>query len=271
MQKVHIAGSSKPVTLHSLDMIISVGYRVNSTQGTLFRIWATDKLVQFATKGFVVDKERLKDPGNYDRVRELKETIREIRASEANLYAELKHICALCQDYDGSSKAAVEFYKNMQAKLFYAVTSMTPSEVLKERINANVEDMGMQTVPKGRVVLADAKVAKNALTETELKEMNRLTGILLDIFEDQLDVGRLTTMEQASKLLDEQLKALGRMVLRNGGSVRGSDAEAHVKRQYKIFDERRKLAQKADADAQLAELKKLDAELPKKTRSRKKA
>jgi hypothetical protein len=103
LRKVQIATSTKPVTLHSLDMVISVGYRVASKQATIFRRWATTKLVQFATKGFVVDAPRLKNPENRDRISELKEIIRDIRSDEANVYRELRSICAMCLDYDGHS------------------------------------------------------------------------------------------------------------------------------------------------------------------------
>jgi hypothetical protein len=110
VQFMHIARSTKPVSLYSLDMVISVGYRVSSAQATLFRKWATSVLVRFATKGFVVDVERLKAPDERDRVRKLRELIRDIRASEANVYAELRRICAMCQDYEPSSPAALQFY-----------------------------------------------------------------------------------------------------------------------------------------------------------------
>lgn len=98
LRKSQIATSTKPITLYSLDMVISVGYRVSSKQATLFRRWATDKLVQFATKGFVIDSVRLKRPDSRDRVAELKEIIRDIRSDEANVYRELRTICAMCQD-----------------------------------------------------------------------------------------------------------------------------------------------------------------------------
>ena len=96
LQKAQIASSTKPITLYSLDMVISVGYRVSSAQATLFRRWATDKLVQFATKGFVIDSNRLKQPENADRIAELREIIRDIRSDEANVYRELRRICAMC-------------------------------------------------------------------------------------------------------------------------------------------------------------------------------
>jgi hypothetical protein len=153
---------------YNLDSIISVGYRVSSRQGTLFRKWATGVLVQFATKGFVVDAPRLKNPEEQDRVAELREIIRDIRASEANLYAELRRICAMCQDYDPKTEAAREFYANTQAKLFWAVTSKTPSMILVERSKSAVPNMGLQTWPKAEIRKQDALVAKNYLCEPEI-------------------------------------------------------------------------------------------------------
>jgi hypothetical protein len=145
LQKMQIASSAKPVTLYNLDMIISVGYRVSSAQATLFRRWATDKLVQFATKGFVIDSVRLKQPDARDRVAELREIIRDIRSDEANVYRELKKICLMCQDYEPNSNAWMEFYRNTQAKLVYAVSSQTPAEVIKSRADASLPNMGLQT------------------------------------------------------------------------------------------------------------------------------
>ena len=209
LHKTQIASSTKPITLYSLDMVISVGYRVSSKQATLFRRWATDKLVQFATKGFVVDTSRLKSPDYRDRVAELRDIIRDIRSDEANVYRELRSICAMCQDYDSTSDNWHEFYKNTQAKLIYAVASHTPAEVLKSRADSNAPNMGLQTWPNDNIRKADVTTSKNYLAEREIKELNRLTTILLDIFEDQLDIGRLKTMVEAGDLLDKQLRDLG--------------------------------------------------------------
>ena len=141
-------GKRYPTKLYDLNEIISVGYRVGSKQGTMFRIWATDKLFQILTKGFYIDKERLKDQSDHDRIRELRETIRDIRASEANTYAELKRICAMCQDYDGTTEAAQRFYAHMQAKIFYAVTSYTPAEIQVARIRADAPNLGFRPGPR---------------------------------------------------------------------------------------------------------------------------
>ena len=254
LQKMQIA-SSKPITLHSLDMVISVGYRVSSTQGTMFRKWATEKLVQFATKGFVVDVERLKDPDEADRFTELREIIRDIRSDEKNVYRELRSICAMCQDYDPESPSWREFYQQTQAKLMWAVTSKTPSEVIVSRADASAPNMGLQTWTHDNIRKTDSTVAKNYLSQKEITELNRLTTILLDIFEDQLDIGKLTTMVEAQRLLEQQLKQLNRAVLRSGGSVKSAHAQSHAKAQYAIFNESRRLARHAEADENIAELK----------------
>lgn len=257
---------TRQIEHYNIDAVISVGYRVSSTQGTLFRRWATDKLVRFASSGFVVDVERLKNPGEHDRVAELREIIRDIRSSEANVYAELRRICAMCQDYDGSSDAAREFYQRTQAKLFYAVTTRTPSEIMIGRADAKAPNMGLQTWSKDEIRQRDALVAKNYLAEAEIRELNRLTTILLDIFEDQLEIGKLVTMAQAARLLDQQLRNLNRVVLEHGGQIRHDQAEARAKAEYRRFDEKRRLAKQRAADRELAALKSTDKALPK-TRS----
>ena len=172
LQKVQIAQSTRPVTLYSLDMVISVGYRVSSAQGTLFRRWATGVLVQFAKKGFVVDSIRLKQRENADRVAELREIIRDIRSDEANLYRELSAICAMCQDYDASTDAARTFFLRTQAKLVYAVTSQTPSEIVADRADSAMENMGLTTWPNDNVRKRDVAISKNYLAETEIRELN---------------------------------------------------------------------------------------------------
>ena len=245
----------RPATLYSLDMVISVGYRVASKQATLFRRWATDKLVQFATKGFVIDAARLKNPDNRDRIAELKEIIRDIRSDEANVYRELRQICAMCQDYDGQSDQWQEFYRNTQAKIVYAVCSKTPSEVLKSRADAGRPNMGLTSWPNANIRKADVTTSKNYLGNLEIRELNRLTTILLDIFEDQMDIGRLKLMSEASSLLDSQLQSLGRSLLRRGGSVSMTDAKRHAEREYDKFKAAQKKLRHDQADQAIAAIK----------------
>ena len=257
-------GKTYPTKLYDLNALISVGYRIGGPLGTSFRIWATDKLVRYLTKGFVIDSQRLKAPGNYDRVSELREIVRDIRATEANVYAELRRICALCKDYDPRSEAAHRFYAQMQAKLFWAVTSHTPSEVLQSRADAKAINLGLVSWEKEDIRQADAIVAKNFLREHEIKELNRLTVILLDIFEDQLDIGKLTLMREAIGLLDMQLRNLNRSVLSHGGRVSHADAETHAKKEYRNFDAQRRAARVENFAKEIAALKAAGEEMPAK-------
>ena len=263
LQFMQTARSTKPVALHSLDMVISVGYRVSSAQATVFRRWATGVLVRFATSGFVVDVERLKEAGQHDRIAELRDIIRDIRSAEANVYAELRRICSMCQDYDPKSEAAREFYQQTQAKLFYAVVNQTPSEILIGRADGSHETMGLHIWPKAGIRKADAVTAKNYLAPGEIRELNRLTSILLDIFEDQLEIGRLTTMGEARQRLDDSLRNVGRVVLAHGGQVAAPRAKAAAERAYETFDERRRLARQVDAADELAALRTAANVLPK--------
>lgn len=248
---------------YNLDAVISVGYRVSSTQATVFRRWSTGILVQFAKKGFVVDSPRLKQPDAMDRVAELREIIRDIRSDEANVYRELRQICAMCRDYDGTTEAARAFYQHMQAKLVYAVTSHTPAEIIAARTNHEADNMGLNSWQHDRVRKSDVAISKNYLAEPEIRELNRLTTILLDIFEDQLDLGRIIVMSDAEALLDRQLVQLGRVLLRGGGSITASEARRRAEAEYAKFDAQRKLERHRDADEQISALVKQAKALPK--------
>lgn len=263
LHKMQIASSTKPITLYTLDMVISIGYRASSKQATLFRRWATDKLVQFATKGFVIDAAKLKDPTNVDRVAELREIIRDIRSDEANVYRELRSICAMCKDYEGSSTRWHDFYRNTQAKLVYAVTSHTPAEIVKGRADSRSDNMGLTNWPNANIRKTDVSTSKNFLADGEVKELNRLTTILLDIFEDQLDIGQLTTMVEAEELLDRQLQQLRRVVLKHGGKVKMATAKAFAEREYGKFKEKQKAIRHQEADKTIAEIKSAQKKLPR--------
>lgn len=261
LQKMQMNPRGGPSTLYSLDMVISVGYRVSSAQATLFRRWATDKLVQFATKGFIVDTVRLKQPDMQDRVAELREIIRDIRSDEANVYRELKQICALCQDYDPASDRWREFYTQTQAKLVYAVVSSTPSEVIHNRADANATNMGLQSWLKTNIRKSDVTISKNYLVEQEARELNRLTTILLDIFEDQMSIGRLATMAEVALLLESQLRQLHRVVLVGGGSISREHANAKAEREYDRWKLSLTAARHAEADKAIADLKQAGKDL----------
>lgn len=260
VQKMHTT-TGRPPLLYSLDMIISVGYRVSSAQATLFRRWATGILVQFARSGFVVDSARLKQ--ERDRIAELREIIRDIRSDEANVYRELQTICALCQDYDGSTARAQSFFQKTQAKLIHAVVSQTPSEVVMARADHRLENMGLQSWPGDTIRKRDVTVSKNYLAEAEISELNRLTTILLDIFDDQAKLGRLVVMEDATRLLDQQLENLGRAVLRSGGSVSADAAKDHARAEFERFSKQQKIERYKKADEHIAALVREAKQLPK--------
>lgn len=254
----------RPVAIYNLDMIISVGYRVDSKPATQFRRWATQTLVEFATKGFVVDSVRLKNPENADRVRELREIIKDIRSDEANVYRELMRICAMCEDYEGGSKQAIDFFKKMQSKLVYAVVSNTPAEVIRGRADAMEPNMGLHTWPNENIRKSDVTVSKNYLAQGELKELNGLTNILLDIFELQLDAGRLVRMSDAESLLDRQLTGLDRVVLNHAGTVRKKSADIFAHRQYEGWKLKQKELRHKQADEALKSIAKQVKGLPKR-------
>jgi hypothetical protein len=263
VQKMH-STAGRPPTLYNLDVVISVGYRVSSVHATFFRRWATGILVRFAKAGFVVDAARLKSPDNVDRVAELREIIRDIRSDEANVYRELKRICSLCQDYDGASAKAQTFFRQTQAKLVYAVVSQTPAEIVRSRADHQAPNMGLRTWPNENVRKQDVGVSKNYLAESEIRELNRLTTILLDIFEDQADLGRLILIADAANLLDAQLAGLGRAILHHGGSVAADDAKRHAEAEYRRFETARKLERHLEADKTITELTKAAKGLPRR-------
>ena len=269
MQKMHLS-PGRPIALYSLDTVISVGYRVSSKQATLFRRWATETLVQFATKGFVVDAARLKRADEHDRVSELRDIIRDIRSDEANVYRELRKICAMCQDYDGTTQLARNFYTQIQAKIVWAVTSHTPAEIIRDRANAKLLNMGLTNWPNENIRKNDVSTSKNFLAAGEVKELNRLTTILLDIFEDQAELGKLVTMSQATTLLDLQLRNLNRSILNHGGQVTAESAKSYAESEYAKFKLRVASQRRLEADEKIRALKQLKEEarlLPKRTKS----
>ena len=163
----------RQTTFHNLDAIISVGYRVNSKNATHFRIWATGILKEFMIKGFVLDDELLKNGSRFgkDYFDELLERIREIRSSERRVYEKITDIFATAYDYNPKAEVTINFFKNVQSKLHYAVSGLTPPEIIKSRANSEKEHMGLTTwkdAPDGKVMLSDAKIAKNYLSEDEI-------------------------------------------------------------------------------------------------------
>ena len=184
-------GKTYQVEHFNLDVIIAVGYRVNSRQATQFRIWATQILREFIIKGFALDDERLKQGKRFgkDYFDELLERIREIRASERRFYLKITDIYEQCSiDYDKSAEITQTFFKMVQNKLHWAVTSKTAAEIIAERADASKPHMGLMTwkkAPSGKILKSDVVVAKNYLVEKEIKELERIVSMYLDYAENQ--------------------------------------------------------------------------------------
>jgi hypothetical protein len=216
---------SREIEFYNLDAIISVGYRVNSTQATQFRIWATQTLREFIIKGFVLDDERLKLNKRFgkDYFDELLERIREIRASERRFYFKITDIYEQCSiDYDKSAEITQTFFKTVQNKLHWAVTGKTAAEIIAERVNSSKPSMGLTTwknAPKGKILKSDVSIAKNYLIEQEIKELESVVSMYLDYAENQASRQIPMKMSDWVTKLDAFLQFNEYDVLSNAGSV----------------------------------------------------
>lgn len=228
---------SREVEHYNLDMIISVGYRVNSLRGTQFRIWATRTLREYIVKGFVMDDKRLQSGGsNY--FDELYERVRRIRTSEFNLYAKVRHIFSTSIDYDTNSNEAGVFYATVQNKFHYAIHGNTAAELIVERIDSAKDNMGL-TVWSGTIVTKkDAIVAKNYLTELEIKRLELLVEQFLSFAELQTLEKRPMYMTDWTRKLDEFIKLNEKKVLTTAGKVSRRTMEKKVRKELETYRER---------------------------------
>lgn len=224
-------GKNYRVMFYNLDAIIAVGYRVNSMQATRFRQWATATLKEYIVKGFVLNDDMLKNgaPFGKDYFDELLVRIRDIRASERRVYQKITDIFQECTyDYDRNSETARNFYATVQNKLHYAVTGHTAAEIVQERSDPEQPNMGLATwkgAPDGPIHSSDVTIAKNYLTEKEIRELNRLVTMFLDAAEDRAERQQLTSMEDCKKLLDGFLTFNGRDVLQGLGNKNKKTAD----------------------------------------------
>ena len=229
------------VMMYNLDVIIAVGYRVNSYEATQFRIWAREVLKQYIIKGFVMDDERLKgtNPFGADYFEELLERIREIRTSERRYYQKITDIYAECSiDYDRDSDTTRRFYKTVQNMMHYAVTHKTAAEIVYDRADAEKPHMGLMTwknAPDGRVIKSDVTVAKNYLSEKEVNELNLLTTAFLDIAERRAQRHLLTKMDDWKSVLEQYLKVSDADILPDAGTISHEEAEAKAFGEYEKF------------------------------------
>ncbi len=213
-------GKNYKVKHYNLDAIISVGYRVNSTRATKFRIWATERLKEYIVKGFVMDDERLKQGGKWARYfEELLQRIRDIRSSERNFYQKVTDIYATSIDYKKDSEMTKNFFATVQNKIHYAVHGQTAAEMIAKRADNKKPLMGLTNFKGDYITANDIAVAKNYLSEMELKKLNLIVSLYLDFAELQAVEGRPMKMADWTKKLDEFLKASEKKLLDNAGKV----------------------------------------------------
>ncbi len=241
VQKEGKRNVNREVDFYSLDAIIAVGYRVNSYEATQFRIWATNTLKEYIKKGFVVNTEMLKNGPKFgkDYFDELLLKIKEIRASERRFYQKITDIFKECSyDYDKNSEITKEFYKNVQNKLHYAITGMTAPEIIYNRVDANKDNMGLQTwknAPKGKILESDVVIAKNYLSKEEITELNNLVSMYLDYAERQVKLGHIISMKEWKEKLELFLKLNEYNILKDNGKIKREIADALALDEYKKY------------------------------------
>lgn len=255
-------GKNYNTQFYNLDVIISVGYRVNSQQATQFRIWATKTLKEFIIKGFVLDDERLKQGKKLfgkDYFDELLERIREIRASERRFYQKITDIYSECSiDYDPKAEVTQTFYKTVQNKLHWAITGQTAAEIVSTRAKAELPNMGMTTwknSPKGKILKSDVSVAKNYLNEKEVNELNRIVTMYLDYAENQAARQIQMKMQDWVVRLDSFLQFNDYSVLKNAGSISAEIAKKLANEQFEKFRIRQDSEYESDFDKEIKRIK----------------
>ena len=234
LQKMQIACPDKPVAVYSLDVIISVGYRVKSQQGVRFRQWATRVLKEYAVKGFALDDRRLKD-GRSRYFRELLQRVRDIRSSERNLYQQVTDIYATVIDYDPKSSMTRKFFATVQNKLHYAVHEHTAAEVIYDRVDREKPLVGMTTFDGDYVTKADVCIAKNYLTEKELQTLNLLIARFLDYAELQALEERAMTMAEGVEELDREIVNSRRALLEGYRAISHKQAIEKAEKEFEAY------------------------------------
>ena len=219
VQFMHVANCDKPVMYYSLDVIISVGYRVKSIRGTQFRIWANGILKEYLRKGFAMNDDLLKQAGGGVYFKELLERIRDIRASEKVFYRQVLDIYATSIDYDPKADISIEFFKKVQNKIHYAIHGQTAAEVIYTRADSEKEFMGLMSFKGSRPHLSDAVVAKNYLNEKELRSLGQLVSGYLDFAERQAEREQTMTMKDWAEHLDRILTMSGEKLLEGNSKV----------------------------------------------------
>ncbi len=247
---------------YNLDAIISVGYRVNSIQATQFRIWATNVLKEYMRKGFVMDDDRLKQGETAfgkDYFRELLERVRSIRASERRIWQQITDIFAECSiDYDKNADITYHFYTTIQNKFHYAITGKTAAEIVYNKADHTKEHMGLTTwknAPDGRILKSDTPVAKNYLSEKQIRQLERAVTGYFDYIEDLIERENVFTMEEFAKSVNEFLEFRRYDILKDNGRISHKQAVLKAYQEYDIFNRTQPI--ESDFDKVVKQLTKL--------------
>lgn len=264
MEIVQIEGGrevSRIQTLYNLDAIISVGYRVNSKEATSFRIWATNILKEYTIQGYSLNREQLEQGSGIfgkDYFKNLLETIRSIRASERRIYQQITDIFAECSlDYDPTSPITKEFFAFIQNRFHYAITGKTASEIIYSKADSSLPHMGLTTwknSPEGRILKSDTEVAKNYLSEEEIKKLERLISGYFDYIEDLVERENTFNMQEFKASVDKFLSFRDYQILPDNGKISRQEALEKAQSEYEIFNKTQKI--NSDFDKTLKALQK---------------
>lgn len=254
MRKIGISDfSTKPTNFYNLDVVISVGYRVHSVQGTRFRQWATQRIHEYIIKGYTLDDERLK--GNGGRYfRELLQRIRDIRSSERNLYQQVTDIYATAVDYDPKAEITRQFFATVQNKMHYAAHQHTAAEVVYDRVDSEKPMLGMTNFKGNYITKDDVIIAKNYLNEKELTVLNLLVSQFFDYAELQAMEQHPMTMQEWIDELDRVLSNNRRPLLEGTGSISHQQAQEKAEHEYTIYRQREMNQLESDYDRAIRQL-----------------
>jgi hypothetical protein len=246
-------GKNYEVAHYNLDMIISLGYRINSKVATKFRQWATERLKEYIVKGFTLDDERLKNGGGRY-FRELLQRIRDIRSSERNLWQQVTDIYATSVDYDPKNHITTEFFATVQNKMHYAVHQQTAAEVVYNRVDNEKPMIGMTNFKGNYITKEDVRIAKNYLSELELQKLNLLTEGFLGYAELQALEQKPMTMHDWKTFLDNQLRMLNKNILSDKGKISHTQAVEKAEKEFEIYRQREMRQLESDFDRAVKQL-----------------
>ncbi|MDY7218499.1 virulence RhuM family protein [Denitrificimonas sp. JX-1] len=252
----------RKISYYNLDLILAIGYRVRSPRGVQFRQWASTHLKEFLRKGFVMDDERLKNPGGWDYFDELLERIRDIRASEKRFYQKVRDLFKLSSDYQARERETALFFAEVQNKLLYATTNHTAAELILKRSDPSQPNMALTSWSGSRVRKQDVIIAKNYLSADEIDTLNRLVVIFLEQAELRVKQQKELTLDFWRNNVDRMLAFNDQAILEGAGSVSRESMEKVARERYEVFDQQRRIAERVAADAEdLRQLEQLEGAL----------